>query len=279
MLSDLRVLDLSGEIGLMCGQLLADMGADVQQWVRPQDEERLRANAHWRTYTVGKGVHVLEWPEALYRLRELLPKTDLLIESESESFWSEHGLSEQTFAAEFPELIRINLSPFGRLGPKSHYQATDLISVAASGHLYLSGEALAAPLRISIPQAHAHACADGAVAAVIALCERARSGRGQTVDLSAQESTTFPLLSHALDAAVGQPKALRAAFGSQIGEVYLKNQFEARDGSVLVLQGILPPLAAFMSRLMAWVHEAGFIEREQVQIDWGQAASGLKLSL
>ena len=36
MLSDLRVLDLSTDLGLMCGQLLADMGAEVQQWVLPE---------------------------------------------------------------------------------------------------------------------------------------------------------------------------------------------------------------------------------------------------
>jgi crotonobetainyl-CoA:carnitine CoA-transferase CaiB-like acyl-CoA transferase len=56
MLNDLKVLDLSTDFGLMCGQLLADMGAEVQQWVRPAHVDRLSTRRHWQAYTLGKGV-------------------------------------------------------------------------------------------------------------------------------------------------------------------------------------------------------------------------------
>ena len=51
MLTDLRVLDLSTEMGLMCGQLLADMGAEVQQWVVPGIEPGLDSY-HWQARAV-----------------------------------------------------------------------------------------------------------------------------------------------------------------------------------------------------------------------------------
>ncbi|MGE0622402.1 MAG: CoA transferase [Pseudomonadales bacterium] len=277
MLADLRVLDLTSGPGLMCGQILADMGADVQQWVRPHDEAALAADPHWHAYTLGKGVHRLDWPARPDELLAALARVDVLIETETEAFWGALGLATETLDTRFPHLIRVSITPFGRSGPKAAFAATDLISVAASGHLYVSGAADAAPLRISVPQAHAHASADAAVGVMIALFERGRSARGQTIDVSAQHSATYPLLSRALDATVGQPKATRAAFGSQIGSVYLKNQFDALDGQVVVLQGILPPLAAFMTRLMAWVHEAGFIDARHLERDWGQVAMQLAM--
>lgn len=275
MLTELRVLDLTSGPGLMCGQILADLGADVQQWVRPRDEAALAADPHWQAYTLGKGVHRLDWPEEVDRLLAALALADVLIDDQSESFWSALGLSAAELGERFPGLIRVAITPFGRRGPKAKYQATDLISVAASGHLYVSGAADAVPLRISVPQAHAHASADAAVGVLIALFERGRSGRGQMLDVSAQQSTTFPLLSRALDGAVGQPRAMRAAFGAQIGSVHVRSQFDVKDGEAVVLQGILPPLAGFMERLMAWVREEGLIDAGQLEQDWGQVAMKL----
>lgn len=251
------------------------MGADVQQWVRPREEAALDRDPHWQAYTLGKGVHRIDWPDRLDDLLTAIERADVLIETESEAFWAELGLPSATLEARFPRLIRVSITPFGRSGPKAAFAATDLISLAASGHLYVSGAADAKPLRISVPQAHAHASADAAVGVLIALFERGRSGRGQTLDVAAQQSATYPLLSRALDAAVGQPKAMRAAFGAQVGSVYLKNQFEALDGQVVVLQGILPPLAAFMERLMSWVHEEGLIDARHLEQAWGQVAMKL----
>ncbi len=256
----------------MCGQLLADMGADVQQWVRPEDAWRLDADPHWQAYTLGKGIHVLDWPEEIDELLSALSYADVVVETETESFWRSLGLSEDVLSDRFPALIRVRISYFGGQGPKADYAGSDLIATAASGHLYLSGNPDAAPLRLSVPQAHAHASSDAAVGVLLALFERDRSGLGQSLDVSAQESSTFPLLNRALDGLLGQPKAERAAYGTRIGTVYLKNQFDALDGPVVVLQGILPPLKAFQERLMAWVHEAGHIGAEHLNHDWGQAA-------
>jgi crotonobetainyl-CoA:carnitine CoA-transferase CaiB-like acyl-CoA transferase len=218
---------------------------------------------------------MLDWTSEPETLERALGSADVLVESEGILFWEQLGLDDAAFEERFPSLIRVCIRHFGRTGPKANFAATDLTALAASGHLYVSGAADAAPLRISVPQAHGHAAADAAVGTVIALLERAGSGRGQLIDISAQQSTTFPLLSRGLDGAVGQEKALRSAYGSQIGDLYLRNQFEAKDGPVLILQGILPPLAAFMERLMAWVHEAGHIEARHLEHDWGQVAMKL----
>ncbi|MEZ5559422.1 MAG: CoA transferase [Pseudomonadales bacterium] len=273
MLSDVRVLDLSDGFGLMCGQLLAAMGADVQQWVLPHQAELLQDSPHWRAYTRGKGVQVLDWRGAdRARLEAELALADVLIEPEASDLLESLGLDAATLAARHPGLVQVAISGFGRSGPKADYAWTDLTATAASGYLYVTGSDALPPLRISAPQAHAHACADAAVGVLIALAERARSGRGQRVDAAGQQSLTLALLARGLDGRVGQDRAQRSAYGGRIGGVHLRNQFQARDGWVVVLQGVLPPLAAFMERLMAWVHEEGLCSERDLQWPWGQAA-------
>jgi crotonobetainyl-CoA:carnitine CoA-transferase CaiB-like acyl-CoA transferase len=271
MLNDLRELDLSTDFGLMCGQLLADMGAEVQQWVRPEHAARLRDSRHWQAYTLGKGVRVVDWPNEPGLLHAQLGHADVLIESETPGVLAGLGLDRAALEALNPRLIHVTITGFGADGPKAGFAYTDLTVTAASGHLYVTGSADGPPLRIGSPQAHAHAAADAAVGVLIALNERERTGRGQQVDAAGQDSVTLALLSRGLDGAVGQSKAQRSAYGAQMGGVRMRNQFQARDGWVVVLQGVLPPLADFMKRLMAWVHEEGLCAAADLEWNWGQA--------
>ena len=271
MLNDLRVLDLSTEMGLMCGQLLADMGADVQQWVLPGDEPKLE-DYHWQAYTLGKGVQSVDWHSAPETLRQQVCFADVLIESEAPGGLATRGLDYQALSALNPGLIHVSITGFGSSGPKAGYHYSDLTAVAASGHVFVTGSAGQAPLRITCPQAHGHASSDAAVAVVIAVLERAQSGLGQHIDISAQQSTTLALLNRALDAAIGQAKAERSAFGATLNGVHVQSQFEARDGWVVCLPGILPPIAPFMERLMAWVHEEGLCAQQDLRWDWGQVS-------
>jgi crotonobetainyl-CoA:carnitine CoA-transferase CaiB-like acyl-CoA transferase len=272
MLTELRVLDLSTEMGLMCGQLLADMGADVQQWVLPEDEPD-PDDYHWQAYTLGKGVRRVDWRSAPETVRDQVRFADVLIESEPPGEMASRQLSYQELAAINPKLIHVSITGFGSTGPKSGYHYSDLTAAAASGHIYVTGSAGEPPLRITCPQAHGHACSDAAVAVVIAVMERAQSGCGQHIDISAQQSTTLALLNRALDAPIGQDKAARSASGATVNGVYLRSQFEARDGWVVCLAGVLPPLAQFMQRLMQWVVDEGLCDEGYLSWDWGSVAA------
>jgi crotonobetainyl-CoA:carnitine CoA-transferase CaiB-like acyl-CoA transferase len=273
MLNDLKVLDLSTDFGLMCGQLLADMGAEVQQWVRPEHAGRLEERRHWHAYTLGKGVQVVDWPNAPELLAAELSHADVLIESEPAGLLARLGFDHAALERLNPGLIHVSVSGFGSDGPKAGYAYDDLTVTAASGHLYATGSADDPPLRISVPQAHAHAAADAAVGVLIALAERDRSGLGQHVDAAGQDALTLALLSRGLDGAVGQAPVRRSAFGAVVGGVRLCNQFAARDGWVVVLQGVVPPLAEFMKRLMAWINEVGLCGADVLDRDWGQAGA------
>src|SRR5262249_52216832 len=140
------------------------------------------------------------------------------------------------------------------------------------GFLFVSGAAGETPVRIAVPQAHAHAGADAAVATLIALRAQVASGRGQHIDVSAQHSFTLALLGRALDGAVRQPRAERTSGAGMVGAVRVRNIYPVRDGFVVMSPGILPPVAAFMRRLMSWAVEEGLCDQALVDWDWATVA-------
>ena len=275
-LGGLNVLDLCEEEGLMCGQLLADMGAHVHQLVSLSKADLL-ASDFWRAYTLGKRIEVIDWRQAPQLVTGFAAEADVLLESCGPAKLEALGIRPDALYAANPGLIHVSITSFGATGPKAGYAATDLISAAASGHVQLSGPRSGAPLRITADQAQAHAASDAAVGVLIALADRERSGLGQHLDISAQQSMTLALLCRSLDKPCAHPPAERSAYALQLGEISLQTQFRCADGWVVTLQGVLPPLAGFMQRLMAWVLEEGHCAKQDLQWDWGSVGARMAL--
>ena len=289
MLSPYRVLDLTNEHGLLCGQLLADLGADVIQVEPPggssarrvgpwwKDERGLERSLFWWAYTRNKRGIVLDLEAEgdVAQLRELAAGADFFIESQTPGRLAELGLGYDDLAAINPGLVYVSISPFGQQGPKAGWQATDLTVMAASGCAYLSGDAERPPIRVRVPQAHAHAGADAAVAALIAHAERRRSGRGQHVDISAQQSATLATMFRILDAPLEQAPAQRISGGVQVGKVFIKTRYPLADGWVILGPAFLQSTGHFMKRLLSWADELGIGDPAWIEWDWGNFAIGL----
>ena len=133
----------------------------------------------------------------------------------------------------------------------------------------LTGDGDRAPLRVSLPQVHAHAATDAAVGAVIAHFERKHSGLGQHVDVSAQQSLTLATLFHSMDAPWKQPPPQRSSGVVQLGKLTMRTRYRRRDGWVVLGPGFLPSTGPFLTRLARWVHEAGLCDERFTSEDWG----------
>ena len=116
-----------------------------------------------------------------------------------------------------PALVTVSISPFGSTGPKSGWPATDLTVNAAGCQLAITGDEDRPPVRTAVPQAFLHAAADAAVGALLALTERAASGRGQHVEVSAQRSMLQATQSYALAVPLGGSEAKRMSGGVKTG--------------------------------------------------------------
>jgi crotonobetainyl-CoA:carnitine CoA-transferase CaiB-like acyl-CoA transferase len=282
MLSRYRVLDLTHEHGLLCGQILADLGADVLQIEPPEgssarrvgpwakDEPGVERSLFFWAYARNKRSVVLDLQtdEGREQLRRLVRGADFLIESETPGRMAELGLGYDDLTALQPRLVYVSISPFGQTGPKRGWAATDLIAMAAGGPAYLSGERDRPPVRIRVPQAHAHAGSDAAVAALLAQ----RTGRGQHVDISMQHSATLATMFRILDAPLEQVPARRVSGGIQLGPAFIQSLYRLRDGWVVLGPGILPSTGHFTRRLMNWAADEGVIDREYADRDWGSFA-------
>ena len=291
MLSSYRVLDLTDQQGMFCGYLLAHLGAEVIA-IEPPGGSRTHQippfagkegdSLWWQAYARGKQSLQLdlEASEGRQELLELIAGADFLIESFSNSEVQRLGLEYEALAKVNPALIIVSITPFGRTGPKSDWPATDLTIWAAGGAHALAGDDDRAPVRTSVPQTFLHAGADAAGASLIALHERHKSGMGQHIDVSAQQSSAQAALSANLATANDPNSIIQRAAGGLAGLLPAKLTWPCKDGYVAITFLFGPAFTEPNRRLLVWVRERGHCSQEEVDLDWGERimamASGLE---
>jgi crotonobetainyl-CoA:carnitine CoA-transferase CaiB-like acyl-CoA transferase len=206
-LDGVRVLDLAGESGALCGKLLADMGADVIA-IEPPNGTAMRRTGpvyaargdapataptdrsllFWHYSTNKRSVTLdLDAPVDRARFLTLAATADVIIETAAPGRLAAMGLGYETLRARQPRLILLSITPFGQTGPYRDYRGSDLIGQATGGMAFVNGFPPGPPLPGLGPQAYHSAAAYGAIAALLALLARAGTGRGQWIDVSIQE--------------------------------------------------------------------------------------------
>jgi len=206
-LEHLRVLEVGDLVGApYAGKLLADLGADVVKVERPGTGDLARRrgpfpggvphpeksglflylNANKRGITLD-----LTTPAGRAALDRLAADADLLIHNVHPTEASAHGLDYARLAAVNPRLVVTAVSPFGATGPHSHYRGPDLVTWSAGGVATLNGDATRPdlpPLRVPGDQSGYQAALNAAIASLGSLFARLTTGRGEFIDVSAQES-------------------------------------------------------------------------------------------
>jgi crotonobetainyl-CoA:carnitine CoA-transferase CaiB-like acyl-CoA transferase len=282
MLSPYRVLDLTTERGLLCGQLLGDLGADVimveppggssARWLGPfvDDKRHPDRSLYFWAYSRNKrGITLdVERDEGRELLRRLVKRADFLIESYNPGHLAERGLGYAELSAINPALIYVSITPFGQDGPKASYADSDLVIMAAGGPLALTGDDDRPPVRLAVPQAYLHACADAAVAALAAHHERTRSGLGQHIDVAAQQSVAMATQSYILSAALDSPELERMSGGVRLGPLRVPLVWPAKDGHIAMTFLFGSALGPFTRRFMEYVCERGFCDEATRDKDW-----------
>ncbi len=282
MLNPYRVLDLTTERGLLCGQMLADLGADVIKIEPPggssartigpfyKDAPHPDRSLYWWAYNRNKRSITLDIESEAGRdlLRPLVERADFLIESDNPGHLAQQDLGFADLAKINPALIFVSITPFGQDGPKASYADSDLIIMAAGGPLILAGDADRPPVRLSIPQAYLHASADAAVAALAAHHERTRSGLGQHIDVAAVQSVSMATQSNILSAALGAVEPRRISGGVKVGPIEIPLVWPASDGFVAMTFLFGSALGVFTAKLMRYVCEQGFCDEATRDKDW-----------
>ena len=198
-----RVLDLSGPEAVFCGKLLADYGADVVR-VEPPGGDASRARApfagdtpgperslYFLFYNTNKGSVTLDLQSDLGRqlFRRLAAQADVVLESFPPGYMESLGLGYDSLREINPGIVMASVTPFGQTGPWKDYQSTDLIALAASGFMQITGEPHGPPMRQGNEQSHFPGAQFAAASILAALYHRDfAEGEGQYIDVSLQEA-------------------------------------------------------------------------------------------
>ena len=284
MLRPYRVLDLTDERGLLCGQILGDLGADVIQSSRPA--ARRRAGSARSPATSPHPERSLFWwalhAQQAQRRRSISttptaarscagsPRgADFLIESDAPGHaWRRAASATRELPADNPALVYVSITPFGQDGPKAALgrRATSSL-LAAGGPLVLTGDDDRPPVRLPVPQAYLHAAAEAAVAradraprapahpaaASTSTCRRSRRSRSPRSRTSCAPPSA-------------RREVRRMAGGIKHGALIAALRLSARrDGYVSITFLFGSAIGPFTRRLMEWVHEEGVLRRRDAR--------------
>jgi crotonobetainyl-CoA:carnitine CoA-transferase CaiB-like acyl-CoA transferase len=193
-LQGIRVLDFSHFMqGPHCSQMLGDLGADVIKVERPHtgDETRgfpfsriQRGNAFFLALNRNKRSLALDLkhPKGKAHIDRFLPTCDVLLENFRPGTMEKLGLGYEEVGRLNPRLVYCSCSGYGQEGPYRDKPGQDLLGQAMGG-LAWAGRTGAYPHTAGSYVVDAYGAMLAAVGILAALQSRARTGRGQKVEV------------------------------------------------------------------------------------------------
>lgn len=192
-LAGLRVIDASRVLGgPYAGQVLADHGADVIKIEPPAGDETRGWGPPFldgtASYFLGlnrnkRGMAVdMSRPAGQELLCTLLETADVFIENFKSGTLEKWGLGREEIEARFPRLVHCRVSGFGADGPLGGLPGYDAAIQATAGIMSVNGERDGEPLRVGLPVVDMVTGLNAVIGVLMALNERASSGKGQFVE-------------------------------------------------------------------------------------------------
>ncbi len=292
-LADLRVIDLTGALGAICGKILADLGADVLR-IEPPGGHPLRRHAPladgvpdgeaglgWWAYAAGcdSGILDLTRDGDRARLLDLAARADVVLESFAPGHLASLGLGWDALSGANPGLVLTSITPFGQTGPRAGFRAPELVLQAMGGMIHHVGDPDRPPVRVGGDQATLQAGGQAAVGTLRAFVESRRTGHGQWLDVSAQTAAIWTLLSESALPALHGFAPVRD--GAYIRSAQSKRRviFACRDGFVALSMGGGVLGAANMTAFTALMAEHGMAPAFMRERDWKVWDTAYLLSL
>jgi len=251
-LHGLRVLELARILaGPWCGQLLADLGADVvkvespagddtRSWGPPfvpaADGGHLDA-AYFHSTNRGKRSICADFTteEGQALVRRLAAHADVVIENFKVGGLVKYGLDAASLRALNPRLIYCSVTGFGQNGPYAHRAGYDIMIQGLGGIMSVTGAPDGEPQKIGVAYADIFTGTYACVAILAALHERERSGAGAHIDMALLDVQAGLLQAQAMNFLVGGKPPQR--FGNAHPNLAPYQAMPAADGHIILAVG------------------------------------------
>lgn len=234
-LSGYKVLDLTtARSGPACVRILADMGADVIQVVRPsaaQLDTRLSYYDHENLHRNKRSMVLdLQKPEGKDVFLRLAKEVDVVVENYRPDVKHRLGIDFEALSAVNPRIILGSISGFGQDGPYERRPGLDQIIQGIGGIMSVTGPAGGGPWRAGVAISDLSSGAFLASGIIAALLERERSGKGQWVHTSLLESMISMMDFQMTRWLVAHEVAEQS--GNDHPTVFPSGVFETKDGHI-----------------------------------------------
>lgn len=275
-LEGIRVLELGTLIaGPFASRLLAEFGAEVIKVETPNGGDPIRK---WRVLHEGnslwwavqarnkKSISLnLKAEQGQEILRKILSQVDVLVENFRPGQLEKWGLDEQTLQSLNPGLIVVRLSGYGQTGPYKDRPGFGAIAESIGGMRYLSGEPGKPPVRVGISIGDSLAGLHAVIGALMALQQRHKTGKGQTVDVALYESV-FNMMESLLPE-YDFAGVVRERSGASLPGIVPSNTYTCADGSYIVIGGNGD---AIFKRLMTAIGRSDMAEHPEMASNDGR---------
>lgn len=197
-LSNLRVVEIAeGIAGPLAGLRLADLGADVVKiefwegdWMREAAPARAGSDESAVFFELNRGKRSVclgeKLEEAAAVVEALAAKADILIVDCTDADIAALGLKD--VAERHPDLVVVDISPWGRKGPMAGMAGSELTGQAMAGYTRYLGQRGKAAQRLGSDVGSVGTGVFAVQAALAGIFSRNAGGKGQTVALSVLNS-------------------------------------------------------------------------------------------
>ncbi len=246
-LEGVRVLDLSRVFaGPLCGQVLADFGAEVVKVEHPGRGDDTRdwglrigqtettyynsMNRNKRSITID-----LQAADGRKLVHDLLPQFDVVIENFRTGGADKLGLGYAQLKALKPDLVYCSVAGYNSAGPEARRPGYDLVIQGEAGLMAINGEAGQDPLKFGVAVVDMMTGMYAAQAVLAALFRRERTGQGQHIEMSLYDCGLMVTGYYGLDAMLLGRDSQR--YGNAHPSIVPYGMFEAADGPLIIAVG------------------------------------------
>lgn len=255
-LEGVKVVDLTRVLaGPYCTQILADLGAEVIKLEHPVNGDDTRAwGPPYAPYTPsstskgpGESAYFLsvnrnkkslginfKSPEGQKIVKDLISKADVVVENYVPGTLQKYGLSYEQLNQD--NLIYASITGYGQFGPYSKRPGYDVMVEAEMGLMHITGEPTGQPVKVGVAVTDLTTGLYAANSIMASLLQRAKTGRGQHLDVCLSDCQVVTLANIASSALIsGKPDSGRQ--GTAHPSICPYQAFETKGGGSIMIGG------------------------------------------
>ncbi len=246
-LENITVLDLTRVLaGPLCTQMLGDMGANIIKIEHPSRGDDTR---HWgppfadteAAYFLGvnrnKKSLALDFktPEGLKILKDLIKKSDVVIDNFKPGLLEKLGLTDDWFKTNAKQVIRCSITGYGNKGPNGGMPGYDFLLQAESGLMAITGSADGEPMKLGVAIVDIATGMNAVIGILAALNKRNLTDAGSLIDVNLYNTGIFLLANVASNHLISGREAKR--YGNGHPNIVPYNLFKCGEGALVISVG------------------------------------------